>query len=392
MPKPRIVVVGAGFGGYHCLRGLERLLPPGAAELVLVSRTDYHLYTPLLPQVAAGTVNPADVAVPLRSLRRTRLRTGQVTGADLGSRTVTVRHHDGGLSTLSWDRLVLAPGSVTRVRDVPGLREYAHGFKTVIEAVYLRDRVLAQLERADGLPDGPERQACPTFVVVGAGLAGTEYVARRLGAQRPARPQHGQPRPGPRRRCRARPRRAARHRPAARSLSRPLAELRRNSSNSMYCGVMNAVDLFLLGRTLMKIGEEAMPTEGIGPQTTSVRTVLIVVSDVRSHPDTSVGEIVARTGLPQSAVSASVARLREAGAVVTEPDPRDRRRTVIRHAPKLSDRVAEVRAAPIEPALALALGGAEPAGHDEVTEVTALLEALAARLTPDSLARLRPSV
>ncbi|MDR8413979.1 MarR family transcriptional regulator [Nonomuraea sp. 3-1Str] len=153
---------------------------------------------------------------------------------------------------------------------------------------------------------------------------------------------------------------------------------------------MNAVDLFLLGRTLMKIGEEAMPTEGIGPQTTSVRTVLIVVSDVRSHPDTSVGEIVARTGLPQSAVSASVARLREAGAVVTEPDPRDRRRTVIRHAPQLSDRVAEVRAAPIEPALALALGGAEPAGHTEVTEVTALLEALAARLTPDSLARLRP--
>lgn len=178
MPKPRIVVVGAGFGGYHCLRGLESLLPPGAAELVLVSRTDYHLYTPLLPQVAAGTVNPTDIAVPLRSLRRTRLWTGQVTGAGLGSRTVTVRHHDGGLSTLSWDRLVLAPGSVTRIRDVPGLREYAHGFKTLIEAVYLRDRVLAQLERADGLPDGPERQACTTFVVVGAGLAGTEYVAQ----------------------------------------------------------------------------------------------------------------------------------------------------------------------------------------------------------------------
>ncbi|GAA2271337.1 hypothetical protein GCM10010149_11270 [Nonomuraea roseoviolacea subsp. roseoviolacea] len=150
---------------------------------------------------------------------------------------------------------------------------------------------------------------------------------------------------------------------------------------------MNAVDLFLLGRTLMKIGEEAMPTEGIGPQTTSVRTVLIVVSDVRGHPETSVGEIVARTGLPQSAVSAAVARLREAGAVVTEPDARDRRRTVIRHAPRISERVAAARSASIEDALAAALGGADAAA---VAEVTALLEALAARLGPDALTRLKP--
>ncbi|MBN6051562.1 MarR family transcriptional regulator [Nonomuraea sp. RK-328] len=155
----------------------------------------------------------------------------------------------------------------------------------------------------------------------------------------------------------------------------------------MYCEGMNAVDLFLLGRTLMKISEEAMPAEGIGPQTTSVRTVLIVVSDIRDHPETSVGEIVARTGLPQSAVSAAVARLREAGAVVTEPDARDRRRTVIRHAPRISERVAEVRSAPIEDALSTALGGADPG---QVAEVTALLEALAARLSPDALARLKP--
>ncbi|NUW31974.1 MarR family transcriptional regulator [Nonomuraea sp. SMC257] len=150
---------------------------------------------------------------------------------------------------------------------------------------------------------------------------------------------------------------------------------------------MNAVDLFLLGRTLMKIGEEAMPTEGIGPQTTSVRTVLIVVSDVRGHPETSVSEIVARTGLPQSAVSGAVARLREAGAVVTEPDARDRRRTVIRHAPQISERVAAARSAPVEDALAAALGGADAGA---VAEVTALLEALAARLGPDALTRLKP--
>ncbi|WP_346104590.1 helix-turn-helix domain-containing protein [Nonomuraea maheshkhaliensis] len=77
---------------------------------------------------------------------------------------------------------------------------------------------------------------------------------------------------------------------------------------------MNGVESFLLGRTLMKIGEEAMPTEGIGEHSTSVRTVLIVVSDLRAHPDTTVGAIAARTGLPQSAVSAAIARLRTAGA------------------------------------------------------------------------------
>ncbi|MGP3935182.1 NAD(P)/FAD-dependent oxidoreductase [Nonomuraea sp. KM88] len=178
MAKPRVVVVGAGFGGFSCLRGLERRLPRGAAELVLVNPSDYHLYTPLLPQVAAGVINPADAAVPLRGLRRTRLKPGEAIGIDLDARTVTVRDRDGNVSGIGWDRLVLAPGSVTRAFDIPGLTEHAHGFKTIIEAVYLRERVLAQLELADGLRDGAERAAYTTFVVVGAGLAGTEYVAQ----------------------------------------------------------------------------------------------------------------------------------------------------------------------------------------------------------------------
>ncbi len=147
---------------------------------------------------------------------------------------------------------------------------------------------------------------------------------------------------------------------------------------------MDGVELFLLGRTLMKIGEEALPTEGIGSQTTSVRTVLIVVSDVRTHPGSAVGEIAARTGLPQSAVSGAVARLREAGAVVTEPDPVDRRRSLIQPAPEVSGRVAEVRAAPIDTALAAALD--DPA---RTAEVHALLEQLAQHLTPQAITRLR---
>jgi DNA-binding MarR family transcriptional regulator len=145
---------------------------------------------------------------------------------------------------------------------------------------------------------------------------------------------------------------------------------------------VDAVELFLLGRTLMKIGEEALPTEGLGDQPGSVRTVLIVVSDVRAHPGSAVGEIAARTGLPQSAVSAAVARLREAGAVVAEPDPADRRRVLIQ--PNVSDRVEEVRAAGIDTALAKALGDT-----DRVAEVAALLDRLAEHLTPRVLSRLR---
>lgn len=137
----------------------------------------------------------------------------------------------------------------------------------------------------------------------------------------------------------------------------------------------------LLGRTLMKIGEEAIPTEG--KQATGVRSVLIVLLDIIEHPDSSVGEITARTGFPQSHVSASVARLREAGSVVTEVDSADRRRLLVRKAPKVSERALEVASTPIDAALGAALG------TDDVAEVVAQLEALAERLTPDTLARLR---
>ncbi|WP_433243614.1 MarR family winged helix-turn-helix transcriptional regulator [Streptosporangium sp. CA-135522] len=148
---------------------------------------------------------------------------------------------------------------------------------------------------------------------------------------------------------------------------------------------MNGVELFLLGRTLMKIGEEALPTEGLGAHSTSHRSVLIVASDIRDHPNSSVGEIATRTGFPQSQVSACVARLREAGSIVTAADPKDRRRLLVRQAPEVSDRVAEVRASPIEAALATALGTDDPR---EIDEVTAALETLARRLTPQALTRL----
>ncbi len=149
---------------------------------------------------------------------------------------------------------------------------------------------------------------------------------------------------------------------------------------------MNGVELFLLGRTLMKIGEEALPTEGIGQHSTSARTVLIVVSDVRAHPGSAVGEIATRTGLPQSAVSGAVARLREAGAVTTEPDARDLRRLLVTPAPETSSRVEEIRSTSIDRALATALDTDDP---QRIADVVGLLDELARRLSPQALTRLR---
>ncbi|WP_129261672.1 MarR family winged helix-turn-helix transcriptional regulator [Streptomyces sp. M3] len=151
---------------------------------------------------------------------------------------------------------------------------------------------------------------------------------------------------------------------------------------------MHGVELFLLGRTLMKIGETAMPEPegGSGRYGGSTRVVLIVASDVAAHPDSAVGEIASRTGLPQSQVSTSVARLKEAGAVVTAPDPADRRRLLVRQTPEPSARVTEVRASTIEDALAAALEDSTPEDRREVTHA---LEVLAQHLSPRSPARVR---
>lgn len=150
-------------------------------------------------------------------------------------------------------------------------------------------------------------------------------------------------------------------------------------------GHVNGVELFLLGRTLMKIGEQAIPTDGIGRYSTSNRSVLIVASDIRAHPDSSVGEIAKRTGFVQSKVSACIARLREAGAIDAAADPNDRRRLLVRPASRVSTRVARVRSAPIDGALAAALGTGDP---QRIAEVAAALDTLARHLTPETLARL----
>ncbi len=174
----RVLVVGGGFAGFHCARALEKL-PPGTVDVTLVSSTDYLLYSPLLPDVAAGVIDPRAVAVPLhRTLSRTRIVTGRVTGLDLAGRTATVTGADGATTRVAYDRLALTSGSVTRTVPVPGLDEHAIAVKTLAEAVYLRDHVLGQLDVADATDDERLRRAATTFVVVGAGYTGTEVTAQ----------------------------------------------------------------------------------------------------------------------------------------------------------------------------------------------------------------------
>jgi DNA-binding MarR family transcriptional regulator len=142
------------------------------------------------------------------------------------------------------------------------------------------------------------------------------------------------------------------------------------------------VDLILLGRALMKIGEDALPEPpgGAAKYAGSARMVLIVASDIAEHPETAVGEIAARTGLPQSQVSTAIARLKEAGTVITTTDPADRRRALVSQAADVSDRLAQVRATSIEPALAKAMGTDDPA---RVAELSSALEQLVRDLLPN---------
>ncbi|WP_019633787.1 NAD(P)/FAD-dependent oxidoreductase [Actinomadura atramentaria] len=178
MPAPRIVIIGAGFAGYNVARRLERSMSPHAAQIRIVAPFGYTLYQPLLPQVAAGVLDPRSIAGPLhRLLRRTQLVPGSAVGVDLGAQAVEVSTIDGRTTTLPYDRLVLCPGSVTRTFDIPGLHEHGHGMKNLAEAVYLRDHVVAQLELASIARDPAERAARCGFLVVGGGYSGVETAA-----------------------------------------------------------------------------------------------------------------------------------------------------------------------------------------------------------------------
>jgi NADH dehydrogenase len=173
-----VVIAGGGFGGLYAARRLERVLPPQSARLTLVTDVNFMLYTPLLPGAAAGTLEPRHVVVPLRDeLKTTEIHLGHVTGADPAASELRVRSIDLRDETLRYDQLIVALGSVSRVMPIPGLVEHALGFKTISEAIALRNRALLNLEIAETIEDADERAQYLTFVFVGAGYAGLEGIA-----------------------------------------------------------------------------------------------------------------------------------------------------------------------------------------------------------------------
>ncbi|MER8158618.1 NAD(P)/FAD-dependent oxidoreductase [Streptomyces sp. NPDC094472] len=177
MSPVRIVIVGAGFAGYQAARDLSRTLR-GAADIVLINPNDYFLYLPLLPEVAAGVLEPRRVSVSLTgTLPHVRLVLGEVHGVDLDARRISWRDPDGRSGEMAYDRLVLSVGSVNKLLPIPGVAEHAHGFRGMPEALYLRDHVTRQIEMSGTSEDPRERAARRTFVVVGAGYTGTEVAA-----------------------------------------------------------------------------------------------------------------------------------------------------------------------------------------------------------------------
>jgi len=177
--KKQILVLGGGFGGIYAARHLEKILKPGEASICLVDRENYWVYQPMLPEVISSSIGLTDVVSPIRRLcPRTRLVMREVESIDLSNRVVTVspgfrpRRLE-----LAFDCLVIAMGGITDFHGMPGMLEHAHPFRTLADALALRNHLIRALEEADVETDFELRRKLLTFVVAGGGFSGVEVIA-----------------------------------------------------------------------------------------------------------------------------------------------------------------------------------------------------------------------
>lgn len=176
--KPRIVVIGGGHTGMTAARRLRSQLHAGEAKVTVVDAQPHMTYQPFLPEAAAGSLEPRHVVVSLRkALRGCEVITAQVTNIDVSRREVTVQLADGKIEYVRGDILVVVPGSISRALPIPGLAECGVGFKTIGEAIYLRNQVLSRLDAAASTKDEQLRRRLLTFMFVGGGYAGIEALA-----------------------------------------------------------------------------------------------------------------------------------------------------------------------------------------------------------------------
>jgi NADH:quinone reductase (non-electrogenic) len=175
---PRILVVGAGHVGLYAALRLSKKLRRGEAEVMVVDPQPHMTYQPFLPEVSAGNISPRHSVVPLRrELRRCHILSGHVTRLEHARRVAHVQPIIGPAREVGYDHVIFAPGSVSRTLPIPGLREQAIGFKTIGEAIYLRNKVLERLDVAATTTDPATRAAALTFVFIGGGYAGIEALA-----------------------------------------------------------------------------------------------------------------------------------------------------------------------------------------------------------------------
>src|SRR5215510_4801184 len=181
-PKKRIVILGGGFAGMKTAECLEQQLRTNAsASITLVSETNALLFTPMLAEVAGSTLEPSHISTPLRSsLRRTEFVRGRVTGIDLENRKVILAalasEHVNEQLEIPYDHLVLALGSVSNYLGMANIEKLAFNFKSLLDAIRIRNHVIEMFERADREPDASQRAALLSFVIAGGGFAGVELV------------------------------------------------------------------------------------------------------------------------------------------------------------------------------------------------------------------------
>src|SRR5215467_8362183 len=169
-PKHRVVILGGGFGGLAAAQKLKR----APVDVTLIDRRNFHLFQPLLYQVATGSLSPGEIAAPLRSVlsrqKNTRVLLGEAVDVDPNAKRVILRDGD----SYPYDSLIVSTGSQTSYYGNDAWREWAPSLKSVEEATAIRHKILYAFERAERAADEEEERAWLTFVIVGAGATGLE--------------------------------------------------------------------------------------------------------------------------------------------------------------------------------------------------------------------------